>query len=295
MLNNEQKEAVETIYGPVMVVAWPGTGKTQIIGLRTANILLKTDINPENIFITTFTEAWVIAIRERLLSFIWEDAYRVNVSTIHSFAADVIKTFPERFIEYKTGTTVDDVEILEILKEILDKLIKNKKVVELTSDYDTYYYLRDIKWAISNLKQEWVNFQKLEELIKHQEEVYKEELAEIKPTLKKYENTKLKQEKHIVKLTELNNIFIEYNKYLRKNHKYDFNDMINQLLLKEDLPRFKAICIDEAQDLSPLQWKLFDKLKKYTLLIHYPVSCHYSHHNILKLDINVKKLTCIDG
>jgi len=40
--------------------------------------------------------------------------------------------------------------------------------------------------------------------------------------------------------------------------------MINQLLLKEDLPRFKAIFIDEAQDLSPLQWKLFDKLKQYT-------------------------------
>jgi superfamily I DNA/RNA helicase len=39
--------------------------------------------------------------------------------------------------------------------------------------------------------------------------------------------------------------------------------MINQLLLKEDLPRFKAIFIDEAQDLSPLQWKLFDKLKEY--------------------------------
>jgi DNA helicase-2/ATP-dependent DNA helicase PcrA len=40
-LNEAQKKAVETIYGPVMVVAGPGTGKTQIIGLRTANIILK--------------------------------------------------------------------------------------------------------------------------------------------------------------------------------------------------------------------------------------------------------------
>jgi DNA helicase-2/ATP-dependent DNA helicase PcrA len=44
--------------------------------------------------------------------------------------------------------------------------------------------------------------------------------------------------------------------------KLDFNDMIEKLLEK-DLPKFKVIFIDEAQDLSPLQWKLFDKLKEY--------------------------------
>jgi len=113
--------------------------------MRTANILLKTDTNPQNIFITTFTEAGVIAIRERLISFIGEEAYKVNISTIHSFASEVIKTFPEKFIEYKASTTIDDVEALEIIKEILDNLIKEKSVVELTNDYDKYYYLRDIK------------------------------------------------------------------------------------------------------------------------------------------------------
>ena len=56
-LNSSQQKAVETIYGPVMVVAGPGTGKTQIIGLRTANILRQTGVNPGNILITTFTDA----------------------------------------------------------------------------------------------------------------------------------------------------------------------------------------------------------------------------------------------
>jgi len=56
-LNTAQKQAVESVYGPVMVVAGPGTGKTQIIGMRTANIILKTGVNPGNILITTFTEA----------------------------------------------------------------------------------------------------------------------------------------------------------------------------------------------------------------------------------------------
>jgi DNA helicase-2/ATP-dependent DNA helicase PcrA len=52
-LNPEQKMAVDTIEGPVMVVAGPGTGKTQVLTLRIANILLKTDIAPENILALT--------------------------------------------------------------------------------------------------------------------------------------------------------------------------------------------------------------------------------------------------
>ena len=52
--------------------------------------------------------------------------------------------------------------------------------------------------------------------------------------------------------------------YKTVKKKLDFNDMIKQLIEKESLPRFKVIFIDEAQDLSPLQWKLFDKLKEHT-------------------------------
>jgi len=272
-LNNEQKEAVDTIYGPVMVVAWPWTGKTQIIGMRTANILLKTDTSPQNIFITTFTEAWVIAIRERLISFIWEEAYKVNISTIHWFTSDVIKTFPEKFIEYKASTTIDDVEALEIIKQLLDTLIKEKKVSNLTNDYDKYYYLRDIKWAISNLKWEWINSKKLLNLIIKQEKTYTQELLEIKPTLKKYENTKVKQEKHILKLKELNILFNEYNKYLRDNGKYDFNDMINFVLEKlkvdEDLvyhyaEKFQFIMVDEYQDTNNAQNEIINLILKGT-------------------------------
>jgi len=272
-LNNEQKDAVDTIYGPIMVVAWPGTGKTQIIGMRTANILLKTDTSPQNIFITTFTEAGVIAIRERLISFIGEDAYKVNISTIHSFASEVIKTFPEKFIEYKASTTIDDVEALEIIKEILDKLIKEKKVVELTNDYDKYYYLRDIKWAIWNLKWEWVDSKRLLKLTEDQEKTYKEELSEIKPTLKKYENTRLKQEKHISKLKELDILFTKYNEYLRENQKYDFNDMINFVLEKlrgdEELvyhyaEKFQFIMLDEYQDTNNAQNEIINLILKGT-------------------------------
>ena len=257
ILNPQQKEAVETLYGPAMVVAWPGTWKTQIIALRTANIILKTGINPENILITTFTEAGVIAIRERLISFIGEDAYKVHVSTIHSFSQDVIKTFPEKFIEHKAGSAIDDVDQMEILKDILEKEIDAKSIEYLTSSYNPFYYLRDIKSRISTLKQEWVTPEKFKVLIKKQEESYAQELSEIKPTLKKYETTKEKQQKHIAKLCELQHIYTLYNTQLKKASQYDFNDMINFVLEKfrDDTTLrlhyaeiYQFIMLDEYQD-----------------------------------------------
>ncbi len=266
-LNPAQKEAVESIYWPVMVVAWPGTGKTQIIGLRAANIILKGWVNPENILVTTFTEAWVIAIRKRLVKFLGNEGYKVWVSTIHSFSQDVIKTFPEKFIEFKAGTAIDDVDSFEILKKITDKLLKEKMIEDLTTDYDPYFYLRDIKSRISNLKQEGISIDELKVSIKKQEEEYIEELAEIKPTLKKYENTKVKQAKHINKLNELVIFFDEYNKYLREKSLYDFNDMINFVLVKfEDDDELKAhyaekyqfIMLDEYQDTNNAQNKIID-------------------------------------
>jgi len=58
-LNAEQKRAVDTVEGPVMVIAGPGTGKTSILTLRIANILEKTDTSPDSILALTFTESGV--------------------------------------------------------------------------------------------------------------------------------------------------------------------------------------------------------------------------------------------
>src|SRR5215210_9064058 len=90
-LNTEQRKAVDTIEGPVMVIAGPGTGKTQILSARIGKILLETDTQPENILCLTYTEAGVIAMRKRLLTFIGADAYKVNIATFHAFCNDVIQ------------------------------------------------------------------------------------------------------------------------------------------------------------------------------------------------------------
>ena len=84
-LNIEQRIAVDTIEGPVMVIAGPGTGKTQILSARIGKILLETDAQPENILCLTYTDAGAVAMRKRLLDFIGPDAYKVNIFSIVCF------------------------------------------------------------------------------------------------------------------------------------------------------------------------------------------------------------------
>src|SRR4051812_47718743 len=93
ILNKEQRDAVDSIEGPVMVVAGPGTGKTQVLTLRIAQILRKTDTPPDGILCLTFTNSGVRAMRERLLELVGPRAVRVAVSTFHSFGASIIEEF----------------------------------------------------------------------------------------------------------------------------------------------------------------------------------------------------------
>jgi DNA helicase-2/ATP-dependent DNA helicase PcrA len=74
-----------------MVIAGPGTGKTQILAIRIGKILLETDTRPENILCMTYTDSGAIAMRKRLIKMIGPDAYKVNIHTYHSFCNQVIQ------------------------------------------------------------------------------------------------------------------------------------------------------------------------------------------------------------
>jgi len=60
----------------------------------------------------------------------------------------------------------------------------------------------------------------------------------------------------------LNHIYINLQEYKKKMHLLDFNDLIKKVISSGKIPKLKAIFIDEAQDLSPLQWQLYDKLRE---------------------------------
>ena len=97
LLNKQQKEAVDCINGPLLVIAGPGTGKTQLLSLRVANILDKTDTLAENILCLTYTESGAQTMRNRLASFIGQSAYDVRIGTYHAFGNEIIRNYAEYF------------------------------------------------------------------------------------------------------------------------------------------------------------------------------------------------------
>src|SRR5205809_1865596 len=118
-LNEQQKRAVDTIDGPVMVIAGPGTGKTQILSARIGKILLDTDTQPQNILCLTYTDAGVIAMRKRILEFIGADAYKVNIYTFHAFCNDVIQDNLALF-EKKGLDPFQDLHRFDLLKHLIN-------------------------------------------------------------------------------------------------------------------------------------------------------------------------------
>lgn len=150
-LNPEQKEAVDAIEGPVMTIAGAGTGKTQILAVRIAKILLETQIDPFNILCLTFTDAGVIAMRNRLIEIIGPTAYHVKVCTFHSFCNEIIKDNPDTFIFKQEGEQLDDLERVDLFQKIIDQLGVTSP---LRPAGEPYTYLKDLSAQIQNLKKE---------------------------------------------------------------------------------------------------------------------------------------------
>ncbi|MBM3454642.1 MAG: ATP-dependent helicase [Bacteroidetes bacterium] len=91
-LNRSQRDAVETIDGPVLVLAGPGTGKTEVLSLRVGQILSETDMQASNILCLTFSRAGVASMRKRLRELIGSESEKVTIETFHSFADTILKS-----------------------------------------------------------------------------------------------------------------------------------------------------------------------------------------------------------
>lgn len=149
-LNMAQKQAVDTIEGPVMVIAGPGTGKTELLSVRTANILQKTDTLPENILCLTFTDSGAAAMRERLADIIGKDAYKIAVHTFHSFGTEVINQNGQYFYQGANFRAADELSSYEIINSIFEQLNYNNPIAKKMNS--EYTYLSDSLTTISELK-----------------------------------------------------------------------------------------------------------------------------------------------
>lgn len=149
-LNDKQQLAVDTIDGPLLVVAGPGTGKTELLSMRVANILRKTDVLPSNILCLTFTDSGAVAMRKRLGEIIGPNAYKVAIQTFHSFGTDVINQNKEYFYRGAEFQPADDIASYEILTGIFDELDHNNPLI--SKNNGDYIYLSDTLTAIGELK-----------------------------------------------------------------------------------------------------------------------------------------------
>ncbi len=145
-LNEAQHLAVTTTEGPVLVIAGPGTGKTQLLSTRIAHILSTTDTLPENILCLTFTDSAAHNMRQRLSNMIGQAAYKVTMSTYHAFGSDLIRRFPDYFSADGDLQPIDDLGIDTTFREIIADLPYSNPL----KFADTY--LRDIKSFVSDAK-----------------------------------------------------------------------------------------------------------------------------------------------
>ncbi len=149
-LNDAQRLAVTTIEGPVLVVAGPGTGKTQLLSVRAANIVRQTDTQPGSILCLTFTESAAANMRARLVSLMGAEGNKVAVHTFHSFGTDIINKHPEYFYNGARFNPANELTSYELLRDIFAELPHANPLAKTMNGEFTY--LSHAQRAISHLK-----------------------------------------------------------------------------------------------------------------------------------------------
>jgi len=269
-LNNAQKEAVDTIEGPVMVIAGPGTGKTQILTLRIANILRATDTQPENILSLTFTESGVTAMRERLAGYIGAPAYRVAIHTFHEFAGKLIREYPDAYSRAVGGRPITDLEKITLIESI----IQTPTIKHIRPSGNPQFYIKPIMGAISHMKREYITPDHFAKVIEEQESALAgiQKVHEKGAHKGKVRREYLDKEKKIKKNHELLFVYRAYESALAQERHFDFDDMIfetvealqsNEDMLRSVQEQYQYMLADEHQDVNGSQNKILELLASY--------------------------------
>lgn len=271
-LNTEQKRAVDTIDGPVMVVAGPGTGKTQMLTLRIANILKQTDTTPDSILALTFTESGVASMRSRLLHIMGGTApYRVSIHTFHGFCNHLIEQYPEEFPEIIGSRALDDVGKILLVREALESAY----VTMLRPLGNPLHHLRSISKGISDAKREYVSPEMLSKwaltelaLLEKDPEAFHQKGKYEGQMKGAFADRKKKLEKH----AELARVYERYETLRKEQRVYDFDDMIVETVraletksdfLLELQEEYQYLLADEHQDANRAQNRLLELLASY--------------------------------
>lgn len=260
-LNDQQRIAVDTIEGPLLVLAGPGTGKTQLLSVRAGSILKKTGVHTSNILILTYTNSAAKTMKERLSKVIGLEGYDVEVGTFHSFANSIIQGSEEAVNYVGDKIPMDDVERMKAGEYILDHA---KGVDEIRPFRAPYTYLKEILQRISELKKDGIKPSDFENYLNNEKSGYRSYL----------------EDKHIKRLHALASFFRMYEELKEGKSKevfdergrYDFDDMIlfatealkKERGLKEEYQnQYRYVMVDEFQDTNGAQLELLFVLLDY--------------------------------
>jgi DNA helicase-2/ATP-dependent DNA helicase PcrA len=280
-LNAAQRKAVETIEGPVLVIAGPGTGKTEILAARIATILQQADVTPESILCLTYTEAGTVAMRSRLLEFIGPDAYRVDIFTFHAFCNLVIQENADQF-GFRSLSPVSELEQFQLVREIIDAFSQDNPLTRSTGDIHfeadrllaLYEIMKKEDWSADFLVQQADHY--AARLAEDPDYRYKRATKDRDGTL--HQKGELNQKKLRDTLRRLAQLkaaacsFPDYQQLLLERGRYDFSDMIlwcikafeqSPDLLSRYQERYLYLLVDEFQDTSGSQYELLMQLADY--------------------------------
>lgn len=276
-LNTAQKTAVDTIYGPVMVIAGPGTGKTEVLSMRIAQ-LLRSDaqVQAQEILCLTYTDEATHAMRKRLVQIIGTLAHKVQIFTFHAFCNTVIQSNPEYFGKGNMQP-LSDLERIETIHEIIDKLPGTHLLKRHAGS--VYYDTRALSSLFDYMKKEARTSQSISEEIDQY-------IAALKEDPDMYYKRKtgncnkgdLIQDrfdtasKRVERTRAAALLYDQYVAQLEAKGRYDFQDMILWVLrafqhypaiLQQYQERFQFILVDEFQDTNGAQSELLYQLTQF--------------------------------
>ena len=224
-LNPAQREAVETVDGPLLIIAGPGSGKTRVITHRIAYLVRVVGVSPYRILAVTFTNKAAREMKDRLQHLVGDRADRLSVGTFHSFCAGVLRR-DGKHIGLDSSFSIYDAE---------DQMSLVKQAMEQTDLDPKRYPPRAVQGVISRAKSLLMDSHALGE---NQQSFFEERAA---------------------------SVYQRYEELMTRNNGVDFDDLLLkavQLLRNHDdvlaryHRRFLHVMIDEFQDTNVAQYAL---------------------------------------
>ena len=228
-LNPMQREAVEKIDGPMLVVAGAGSGKTKVLTYKVA-YLLENGVKPWNILAITFTNKAANEMKERVEKLVGNESNDIWLGTFHSICVRILRKFIDRLGYDNSFIIFDTTDQKTLIKNCMKELSIDSKMFNEKSVIN----------EISNAKNEMLD---ADEFIKINQNDYRKSV--------------------------IGKVYSLYQKKLKDNNAVDFDDIINltikifqnnQDVLDYYTDKFRYILVDEYQDTNKSQFLLVSYL-----------------------------------